>query len=124
MTYTEGELLTIYEDVLSVSASQTAEEASPDAIKKPQVEDDLRVIKSLEIRFFDEVQDQGPTYRRILERAHKILSRAEDARQAVNVPSDARRQKPIPLGILSLFECEALVRAAVSIYYSILLSPG
>ena len=118
MTYTEDELLAIYEDVLSVSEPQTAEQnqqASLNAIKKAQVEDDLRVIKSLENRFFDETQEQGPIYRCILKRVHEILSRAEDARQAVNVPSDSRRQKPIPLGILSLFECEALVRAAVSI---------
>jgi hypothetical protein len=60
LTYTEGELLTIYEDVLSVSEPQTAEQnqrAALNAIKKAQVEDDLRVIKSLENRFFDEAQE-------------------------------------------------------------------
>lgn len=117
MTYTEDELLTIYEDVLSVSGLQAAgqdQQAACKAVEKTRAEDHLRIIKSLEDRLFGEVQEPGPTYRRILNQAHEILSRAEDARQAVN--ADLLRQKVIPLGVLSLVECEALVRAAVSLF--------
>jgi len=122
LSYTEEELTSIYEDVLAVPVPQSAEpdmRAAQRAIMKAQADEDLKVIEALEERLLDDTQTPGSPYRRILNRAHEIVTRAEAARTAVNPDADSRR---LPMGVLSVRECEALIRASVRVI-SLLLTP-
>ena len=120
MTYTEEELLALYEDVLSVPAPQPAVlEDRREAIEKAQTEEDRKILKELDKRLLNHAHGDEPNYRGILIRAYEVVSRAENARQAVQVESGT--SKPLPLGILSHVECEALIRAAVRVLITRLL---
>jgi len=113
LTYTEEELLALYEDVLSVPVPQSiVSEDEREAIERAQTEEDRKVLKELDKRLPNYTHEDEPHYRRILIRAYEVLSRAENARQAVQIDSGSS-SKPLPLGVLSHVECEALIRAAV-----------
>ena len=120
MTYTEEELLALYEDVLSVPVPQpTVSEDKRGAIENTQLEEDRKILKELDKRLLNHVHEDEPHYRRILIRAFEVVSRAENARQAVQVDSES--SKPLPLGVLSHVECEALIRAAVRVLFQFLI---
>ena len=124
--YTEKELMEAYQDVLVVPVpqSQLPNKAELEAIQRAEAEEDQRILVSLKDRLYDPSADiqSRPTptpqsnLHRILLRAHEILSRVEGARKlALNTDSTNNNTRNfLPISILSIRECQALVRACVS----------
>lgn len=117
----------VYQDVLEVPIPQSElpTEAELEAIKCAEDKQDQAIISSLEARLYDpsaDIQSQMPefqsTLHRILVRALDILSRVEATRKLVlNTESTDETPNFLPISILSIRECEALVRASVSFYH-------
>jgi hypothetical protein len=127
--YTEDDLLTLYEDVMSVPIPKNVQDnkqAALEAIRRAEAQEDIAIIDSMQRRLLDgasaepsQAEDSGqPVYRRILVRAHEIFSRIDATRNAIN-PGTTNR---FPLSVLSIREFEALMRQSVSssVYISVL----
>ncbi|CAA7262078.1 unnamed protein product [Cyclocybe aegerita] len=112
--YSEEELLALYEDVLSTPMSpsqESADQTALEAVRRAEEEEDQRIIEAAETRLldpFDKGQREPVVYRRILSRVHEILSRKEAIQNLLKASSST-----VPLGVLSIRECEALVRTSV-----------
>jgi len=113
LTYSEEDLLVFYEDVLSFSLpdEQGTTDKSPalPLIENAREDADRRHIEALTQRLLGTDQRRS-NYRDILARAHEIISRS-------NVDDATSRPSRLSLGILSIAECEALIRVAVSLYW-------
>ena len=122
--YTEEELMEVYKDVLVVPVPQSEQpnKAELEAIRCAEAKEDQRILSSLEDRLCDpsaDIQSQTPKFQsnllRILIRAHDIVSRVEATRNlALNTESTNKAPNFLPISILSIRECQALVRASVS----------
>ena len=134
--YTEEELMAVYQDVLVVPVPQSEipSKAELEAIRRAEAEEDQRILASLEDRFHDpsaDIQSQNPkiqsTPHYILVRAHEIVSRVEATRNLALNTEESTNNTPnfLPISILSIRECQALVRVSVSFpssfFYYILL---
>ncbi|KIM41828.1 hypothetical protein M413DRAFT_445040 [Hebeloma cylindrosporum] len=119
--YSENDLLAIYQDVLAVPTPEPTSsdtKAALEAVKQAEIEQDRRILEEVEARLLGDipvtaepgsVEDQ-PGYRRVLARAHEVLSRAEAARLRVDPNATTT---PVPLAVLSIREFEALVRTSL-----------
>ena len=123
--YTEEELMSVYQDVLAVPIPQPElpDKRKLEAIQRAEVEEDQRILISLENRLCDpsadnQSQNPGiqPSCHRMLVRIHEIVSRIEATRNlALNTEeSTSRTPNFLPISIVSIRECQALVRASVS----------
>ncbi|KAF8816887.1 hypothetical protein BYT27DRAFT_6951503 [Phlegmacium glaucopus] len=122
--YAEEELMAIYQDVLVVPVPQSElpNKAELEAIQQAEAEEDQRVLVSLEDRLCDpsaDTRSQNPesksTPHRILVRAHEIVSRVEATRNLALSTEEFANTTPnfLPISILSIRECQALVRASL-----------
>ena len=82
-----------------------------------RAEHDRKIVEASGHRLLGSAQSGSSDYRRILARAHEIISTAEAARRAVEETSATLRQTRLPLGILSIVEYEALIRVAVELFW-------
>lgn len=118
--------MAVYQDVLVVPVPQSEKpnEAELEAIRIAEAEEDQRILSSLEDRLCDpsaDIQSQTPklhsALHRILVRALDIVSRVEATRNlALNPESTNKAPNYLPIGILSIRECEVLVRVSVSFF--------
>ena len=116
--------MAVYKDVLVVPVphSEQPNKAELEAIRDAEAKDDQRILSSLEDRLFDpsgDIESQTPNFQsalhRILVRALDIVSRVEATRNlALNTESTNNTNNFLPISILSIRECQALVRASVS----------
>jgi hypothetical protein len=91
-----------------------------DAVRQAEIEEDRRILEEVEERLGGGVSDtvepglveNQPGYRRVLARAHEVVSRAEAARLRVD-PNATIGTNPVPMTVLSIREFEALVRTSV-----------
>jgi len=115
--------LAIYQDVLAVptpEATSLDTKAASEAIRQAEMEQDRRILEGVEKRLLGGVSvtaepgsvENQPSYRRILARAHEVVSRAEVARLRVD-PNATIGTNPVPMTVLSIREFEALVRTSV-----------
>ena len=92
--------------------------AAFEAIREAEIEQDRRILEGVEKRLPGSVTaepgsvENQPSYRRILARAHEVVSRAEVARLRVE-PKATIGTTPVPMTVLSIREFEALVRTSV-----------
>jgi len=94
--------------------------AAFDAVRRAEIEEHRRILEEVEERLgggaSDTVQpgsvENQPGYRRVLARAHEIVSRAEAARLRVD-PNATMGTDPVPMTVLSIREFEALIRTSV-----------
>jgi hypothetical protein len=123
----------LYEDLLDTSPSLSPSSREPDAEVKEQQQalEDAQVIQEAEWRLSQnhpditqQVSGQEPFYHRVVAHAQAVTRRYEEMRglalkgtddegQAVAGPSKVS----VPINVLSLKECEALLRACVSQFY-------
>ena len=115
--------MAIYQDVLAVP---TPEPNSLDtkvafkAIRQAEIDQDRRILEGVEKRLLGGVSvtaepgsvENELSYRRVLARAHEVVSRAEVARLRVD-PNATIGTNPVPITVLSIREFEALVRTSV-----------
>jgi hypothetical protein len=116
--------MAVYQDVLVVPIlqSELPDKTELEAIRRAEVKEDQRILVSLEDRLYDpsaDIQSENlkihSTPRRILVRAHEIVSRVETTRSlALNSEDTNNIPNFLPISILSIRECQALVRASVS----------
>ena len=130
--YTEEELMAAYQDVLVVPVPQSElpNKTELEAIQRAEAREDHRILLSLEDRLCDpsaDIQSQTPKFQsslhRILVRALEIVSRVEATRKLA-LSSESTNETPnlLPISILSIRECQALVRASVSFIILYLVS--
>jgi hypothetical protein len=122
--------MAVYKDVLVVPVPQSElpNEAELEAIRRAEEKEDQHILSSLEDRLFDpsaDIQSQTPkfqsTLHRILVRAHDILSRVEATRNLTLNTESTNKTNFLPVSILSIRECQALVRASVSFLIFLML---
>lgn len=133
--FTEEELINIYEDLLALPPSVQSKPTEVQSVIRAQAEEDIAVINAVDQRLsLTTVENQtmhasteangkgaehgvlAPSvhpYRRVLSHAHNIISRIEIVRSSVNPTSDFENAD-VPISVLSLAECESLVRVCVS----------
>jgi len=127
--YSEADLAAFYQDVLAhmVEEEERPEQlADPETLRLARVEEDKAIVEDLDQRFLvdpDAValeESNGPeedTYRRVLSRVYAVVVRVEAVRmhtaEAEAGPSN-RQSSSIPMGLLTMRECEALIRVSVS----------
>ncbi|KAF9562861.1 hypothetical protein CPC08DRAFT_662543 [Agrocybe pediades] len=123
--YSEEELMAIYQDVLAVPIPEPPEhdeeaaEAARIAVAKAETEEDMRLLQGIEDRLgIEQVKPDSeaqpiPLHRRILNRAHEIISRAREARVHAN-PDAESKPFSLPIGVLTVREYEALVRTSMN----------
>ena len=121
--YSEEELKAVYQDVLVVPVPEPPNKAELEAIQRAEAEEDQTILVSLEDRLCDPSANtqsqfskiQSP-FHRILVRAHEIVSRVEAARNLALNTEKSTNNTPnfLPISVLSIRECQALVRACVS----------
>jgi hypothetical protein len=112
--------LAIYQDVLAVPTPEPTSfdtKAAFEAVRQAEIEQDQRILEEVEKRLLGGVSvtaepENQPNYRRILARAHEVVSRAEVARLRVD-PNATIGTNPVPMTVLSIREFEALVRTSV-----------
>ncbi|KAF8884462.1 hypothetical protein BD779DRAFT_1612106 [Infundibulicybe gibba] len=137
-TYSEEELLMFYEDVLAISRAPPAEtEAEESQVEElPQNEQDLLLIGAAHQRLLGPnpltseseleaddtplldvspggtwappTQDLAHSYHQLISRAHEIISRIESVPE-----STSPHTSQLPINVLSINECQALVRVCV-----------
>lgn len=130
--YTEEELMAVYQDVLVVPVPQSEQpnKAELEAIREAEAKEDQRILSSLEDRLYDpsaDIKSQTPKFQsalhRILVRALDVVSRVEAARKlALNTESTNETPNFLPISVLSIRECQALVRASVSLLSYVIFS--
>ena len=94
--------------------------AASEAVRKAEIEEDRKILEVVEMRLVGDISaavepgsvKNQPNYRRILARAHEVVSRAEAARLRVD-PNATIGTNPVPMTVLSIREFEALVRTSV-----------
>jgi len=100
------------------SDDKIAAEAVRNAVAKAEAEEDRRLLVEIQNRICaeelepDAEAEKVPLHRRILARAHEIISRAKAARVQAD-PDGASRPFAVPIGVLTVREYEALVRTSV-----------
>lgn len=115
--------MAIYQDVLAVPTSEPTSldtKAASAAVKQAEIEQDRRILEEVEERLLGGVSLTGepgfvenqPNYRRVLARAHEVVSRAEVARLRVDTNATIGTNL-VPMTVLSIREFEALVRTSV-----------
>lgn len=124
--------MAVYEDVLVVPVPQSElpNKAELEAIQLAEAEEDQTILVSLKDRLCDpsaNIQSQtskiqSPLHR-ILVRAHEIVSRVEAARNlALSTENSTNNTSNfLPISVLSIRECRALVRACVSFIIFLIL---
>ena len=119
-----------YQDVLVVPVPQSEQpnKAELEAIRRAEAKEDQRILSSLEDRLCDpsDIQSHSPKFQsalhRILLKAHDIVSRVESTRNRVlNTESTDKTPNFLPISILSIRECQALVRTSVSLIIFLIL---
>jgi hypothetical protein len=139
--FTEEELMNLYEDLLALPPSEQSKPTETQSVVPAQVDEDIAIVSSVDQRL-STVEDQtthsasgynahtsvetniesaehealAPSvqpYRRVISRAHGIISRIESVRSSVNLTSGSE-STDVPISVLSLAECESLVRVCVS----------
>ena len=124
--------MAVYQDVLVVPVPQSERpnEEELEATRLAEAKEEQRMLASLENRLCDpsaDIQSQTPkvqsVHHRILLRAHEILSRIEATRNlALNTEESTNKTHNfLPISILSIRECHALVRACVSFVIFLIL---
>jgi hypothetical protein len=127
--YSEADLMFLYEDLLETSPSPSPSPRKLDIEAKEQRQalEDAQVIQEAEWRLSQnhpdlrqQVSGEEPFYHRVVAQAQAVTRRYEEMRgralkgtddegQAVAGPSKVS----VPINVLSLKECEALLRACV-----------
>lgn len=131
-SYTEQDLIFLYEDLLALPKSDKDSQPDPVALERAQAERDLSVVNTVDKRLYSDTPDTSPEelhdstdpalhptvlgpsvqpYHRVLSRAHDIVSRVEAVRASL-VDSTAG-QDLVPISVLSMPEYESLVRVCV-----------
>ena len=127
--YSEADLAAFYQDVLAHTTQeeeQPEQLADPETLRLARVEEDKVIVEDLDQRFLVDAnavaleESSGPqedTYRRVLSRVYAVVARVEAVRmhaaEAEAGPSN-RQSSSIPMGLLTMRECEALIRVSVS----------
>ncbi|KAF8154238.1 hypothetical protein B0H34DRAFT_773588 [Crassisporium funariophilum] len=120
--YSEGELTSMYQDVLAIPIpeSEPTNQAEIEALKQAEAEEDLDILQILEERLCNPTieMDSGglkldSAARRILVRAHEVVSRVEATRNVVNPDASLNPQNFLPISVLTIRECQALVRVSM-----------
>lgn len=138
-SYTEKDLLFLYEDLLELPQTDRNSQPDPAALKQAQAEQDLSVVNVVDQRLYsatpledgqpqnDLCQVQNLTidtkslepsvqpYRRVLSRAHDIVCRVESVRSSLVDGAVQVRQDFVPISVLSIPEYESLIRVCVGI---------
>ncbi|KAF8658409.1 hypothetical protein AX16_001962 [Volvariella volvacea WC 439] len=136
-TFTEEELLAIYEDLLDISAFTQQEELpiqDQQANDNVLAEEDIRLIGSVDQRLLEalvvpsnaeSVVEPHPAssdigtqytvqpYQRVINNAHSILDRMEVVRASFTPGQGGGTLEFPPVGILTVEECRTLVRVAL-----------
>jgi hypothetical protein len=125
--------MAVYEDVLVVPVPQSElpNKAELEAIQRAEAEEDQTILVSLQDRLCDPsaniqsqtLKIQSPLHR-ILVRAHEIVSRVEAARRNLALSTEKSTNNTpnfLPISVLSIRECQALVRACVSFIIFLML---
>ena len=127
--YSEADLAAFYQDVLAHTTQeeeQPEQLADPETLRLARVEEDKVIVEDLDQRFLVDAsavaleESSGPqedTYRRVLSRVYAVVARVEAVRmhaaEAEAGPSN-RQSSSIPMGLLTMRECEALIGVSVS----------
>jgi len=114
--YSEAELLGLYEDVLSVPIPEpSVSKEALEAAARHRDEEDISLVSVLEARLCEGVEStqNEKVQRRILVRAHEIVSQVEAARKALALEENGEPSIPVP--VLTARECQALIRTSVSL---------
>ncbi|KAG5635390.1 hypothetical protein H0H81_011449 [Sphagnurus paluster] len=119
-SYTEEELMFIYEDLLALPpVSEVENKLSPTELAQQQAEEDTSVIKAAEQRLL--APDPGeeissPTHHRLLAHINAVVTRVEAVRKASMTSADAESpafQNSLPVTVLSTAEFESLLRVCI-----------
>ena len=122
-------MLFLYENLLELPETKKSAQPDPVARKQVQAEQDLSIVNAIDRRLYSAMplEDETPLklqnpmknveqavqpYRRVLARAHDIVSRVEAVRSSL--VDDTVRQGFVPISVLSIPEYESLVRVCVS----------
>ena len=127
--YSEADLAAFYQDVLAHTAEEEERPeqlADPETLRLARVEEDKAIVEDLDQRFLVDAdavaleESSGPeedTYRRVLSHVYAVVARVEAVRmhaaEAEAGPSNCQSSS-IPMGLLTMRECEALIRVSVS----------
>lgn len=128
-SYTEQDLLFLYEDLLALPKNDKVSQSHPEALKQTQAEQDLSILNAIDQRLCP-IEDVTPSkelrqlhssyhlaehsvqlYHRVLARAHDIVSRVESVRSSLS--DGAVHTDFVPISVLSIPEYESLVRVCV-----------
>jgi hypothetical protein len=121
-SYSEQDLLLLYEDLLTFP--ETDSQPDPADEKLAQFEHDLSTVHAADQRLYvvqdgtahsthsdpQRLESSVQPYRRVLDRAHDIISRVEAVRSSL---ADGTVRDSVPISVLSLTEYESLVRVCV-----------
>ena len=127
--YSEADLAAFYQDVLAHTAQEEEppeQLADPETLRLARFEEDKVIVEDLDQRFLVDANavaleessvPQEDTYRRVLSRVYAVVARVEAVRmhaaEAEAGPSN-RQSSSIPMGLLTMRECEALIGVSVS----------
>lgn len=141
-SYTEEELLGFYQDLLAQPVAEQPSDPDAKGLQAAQAEEDQRVVNAVDQRLqlspsqsteSDEIplsethrerlglmnggetQPSPHPYIRVLSRAHIMFSRLDSIQSSLGVAENASSPL-IPIGLLTMKECEALVRICVGAY--------
>jgi len=136
MFYTEDDLVSLYEDILSMASKSLQSKLNPKIMHERFADFDAEIVSEAEKRLLqiypglsgqtldanqvDGASEDVPTYRTVLKHARTVVSRIEEMRDLAMRGSDLEG-RPIagpskflvPISVLSLKECESLIRVSV-----------
>jgi hypothetical protein len=134
--YTEEDLMFLYEGLLAIPAKPPQPPVDPAILGQQLEEQDAETIREAEGRLLQTYPDLSwqtvdgdrhhvaldkmPTYRKVVMHAQAVVSRLEEMRDLAMRGSDAEGRPvagpsriSVPISVLSLTECESLIRACV-----------
>ena len=136
MYYTEDDLVFLYEDLLSMPSKSLQSKLNPKIMYERIAQLDAEVVSEAERRLSQiypglsgqaldanqvgGVSEDVPTYRTVLKHARTVVSRIEEMRELAMRGSDIEGRPVagpskflVPISVLSIKECESLIRLSV-----------
>jgi len=136
MYYTEDDLVFLYEDLLSMPSKSIQSKLNPKIMYERIAQLDAEVVAEAERRLsqiypglsgraldanqVDGASEDVPTYRTVLKHARTVVSRIEEMRELAMRGSDLEGRPVagpskflVPISVLSIKECESLIRLSV-----------